>query len=154
MKQIILQNSILPSKGFLVHGGSDNCNKGPLRCACVDLASGNVVFDVTDSVKHPKEMRYGSATEATYIAIFSAMIICKKHGLPAVIWTTIGHLPERVMSYKVGNSPANASPSDLHPLIIQAAKAYEQLGGDYHDLDIRHWDKGLYGESPLRLGFS
>jgi len=120
----------------------------------MDLAPRNIVFDVTNSVKHPKEMRYETAAEATYIAIYSAMIICKKKGLPVIVWTVIGYIPGRFASYKVGNSPANASLSNLHPLMIQVAKAYEQLGGDYYDLDIRHWDKRLYGESPLRFGFS
>lgn len=142
-----------PSEGLFCHGGSENYNRGPIRCACLDLSTGEVVFDEEYAKKKRKEMEHGTSQDAATISILSAIICCHKRGIKPIIYCKEPSAIERAKNflkwYETGEPPYEQFDRDWHPMILQAMKG---IDFDVSDVDIRKWDKHEHGDNPLARG--
>ena len=146
-----------PNEGLFVHGGSENYNHGPIRCACLDLSTGEVVFDEEWEKNHREGMEHGTAKDAAVISIFSAIILCHKKTWKPIIYckdrnainwahrllVILGRKDELLVEEDVMDM-------DIHELIKKACKA---IDFDTSAVDIRLWDKNVHGENPLARGW-
>ena len=143
-----------PNEGVFAHGGSENCNHGPIRCACVDLATGEVLFDEEYAKKKRPEMEHGTCTDAATISILSAVIVCKRKGIKPVIWCKDPYAIERARNFmewaRTEQPPSDGyEERDWHPMILQAMAA---LTFDTSDVELHKWDKHKHGDNPLARG--
>ena len=142
----------IPTEGFFAHGGSENFNHGPIRCACLDLENGEIVFDVHDREDRP-EMKKGSCIDAATISILSTIIWAHKHERKPIVWSKDPYAIDRARKflqwYVEGEPPYEQFDRDWHPLILKAMKG---IDFDVSDVDIRRWDKRVHGENPLAYG--
>lgn len=145
-----------PTKGFLAHGGSENHNKGPIRCAVLDLETGEVVIDEGYNKKHREGMQYGSCQDAATISILSAVIWAHRNNRTPLIYTTDPTALDRAKKYilwaKTGQPPYwqfEENQQYMHPLITQA---FDTIDFNVSDVILAKWDKALYGPSPLAYG--
>ena len=143
-----------PNEGVFAHGGSENCNHGPIRCACLDLATGEVLFDEEYAKKKRPEMEHGTCTDAATISILSAVIVCKRKGIKPVIWCKDPYAIERARNFmewaRTEQPPSDGyEERDWHPMILQAMAA---LTFDTSDVELHKWDKHKHGDNPLARG--
>jgi hypothetical protein len=143
-----------PTEGVFAHGGSENCNHGPIRCACLDLATGEVLFDEEYAKKKRPEMEHGTCTDAATISILSAVIVCKRKGIKPVIWCKDPYAIERARNFmewaRTEQPPSDGyEERDWHPMILQAMAA---LTFDTSDVELHKWDKHKHGDNPLARG--
>ena len=143
-----------PKEGVFAHGGSENCNHGPIRCACLDLATGEVLFDEEYAKKKRPEMEHGTCTDAATISILSAVIVCKRKGIKPVIWCKDPYAIERARNFmewaRTEQPPSDGyEERDWHPMILQAMAA---LTFDTSDVELHKWDKHKHGDNPLARG--
>jgi hypothetical protein len=143
-----------PTEGVFAHGGSENCNHGPIRCACLDLATGEVLFDAEYAKKKRPEMEHGTCTDAATISILSAVIVCKRKGIKPVIWCKDPYAIERARNFmewaRTEQPPSDGyEERDWHPMILQAMAA---LTFDTSDVELHKWDKLKHGDNPLARG--
>lgn len=145
-----------PNEGLFVHGGSENHNHGPIRCACMDLSTGEIMFDEEYNKNQRECMEHGTAKDAVVISIFSAIIFCHKNQVKPVIYCkdrNAINLANRLLNVwnnkdEVLNSE-DVMDMDIHELI---KKAYNAIDFDTSDVDIRLWDKNVHGDNPLARG--
>jgi hypothetical protein len=145
---------MIPNEGVFAHGGSENCNHGPIRCACLDLATGEVLFDEEYAKKKRPEMEHGTCTDAATISILSAVIVCKRKGIKPVIWCKDPYAIERARNFmewaRTEQPPSDGyEECDWHPMILQAMAA---LTFDTSDVELQKWDKHKHGDNPLARG--
>lgn len=145
---------MIPTEGVFAHGGSENCNHGPIRCACLDLATGEVLFDEEYAKKKRPEMEHGTCTDAATISILSAVIVCKRKGIKPVIWCKDPYAIERARNFmewaRTEQPPSDGyEERDWHPMILQAMAA---LTFDTSDVELHKWDKHKHGDNPLARG--
>jgi hypothetical protein len=143
-----------PNFGVFAHGGSENCNHGPIRCACLDLATGEVLFDEEYAKKKRPEMEHGTCTDAATISILSAVIVCKRKKIKPVIWCKDPYAIERARNFmewaRTEQPPSDGyEERDWHPMILQAMAA---LTFDTSDVELHKWDKHKHGDNPLARG--
>jgi hypothetical protein len=143
-----------PTEGVFAHGGSENCNHGPIRCACLDLATGEVLFDEEYAKKKRPEMEHGTCTDAATISILSAVIVCKRKEIKPVIWCKDPYAIERARNFmewaRTEQPPSDGyEERDWHPMILQAMAA---LTFDTSDVELHKWDKHKHGDNPLARG--
>lgn len=142
-----------PTKGFLAHGGSENHNKGPIRCAVLDLETGEVVIDEGYNKKHREGMQYGSCQDAATISILSAVIWAHRHNREPAIYTTDPFAMDRAKRYLLWaqtGQPPFPPIKDPHPLIMQA---FDAIDFKVSGVILAKWDKAIYGPSPLAIGY-
>lgn len=143
-----------PNEGIFVHGGSENHNHGPIRCAAMDLSTGEVVFDEEWEKNHREGMEKGTVQDAATIAVLSAVIWCHKHGVKPIIYCKEPSGIDRAKNFLIwaesGEPPYEQFDREWHPLIIAAFKA---INFDVSDVDIRRWDKNVHGDNPLARGW-
>lgn len=141
-----------PVEGFFAHGGSENFNHGPIRCACLDLESGEVVFDVFNREDRP-EMQKGTCIDAATISILSTIIWAHKHKRKPIVWAKDPYAIDRtkkLLQIRMGGTSSyENSDIEWHPLILKAIKG---IDFDVSGVDIRKWDKKEHGENPLAFG--
>lgn len=146
-----------PNEGIFVHGGSENHNHGPIRCAAMDLSTGEVVFDEEYSKRHREGMEHGTAKDAAVISILSAVILCHKNTWKPVIYCKDRNAiswANRLLTI-IGNKDdflgePDVMDMDIHELVKKACKA---ITFDTSAVDIRLWDKKVYGDNPLARGW-
>ena len=143
-----------PNEGFFAHGGSENNNHGPIRCACLDLSTGEVVFDEDYQKRGRLEMACGTACDAATISILSAVILCHKKGFQPVIYAKDPNAIKRAKMFlqwaRTEEPPTEyCDEREWHPMILQAMKS---LDFDTTDVELRRWDKNVHGENPLARG--
>ena len=145
-----------PKEGLFVHGGSENYNHGPIRCACMDLSTGEIMFDEEYSKKQRVGMEHGTAMDAAVISILSAIILCHKKQLKPVIYCKDRNAikwADRLLRVWENNdevlNPEDVMDMDIHELI---KKAFKAINFDTSDVDIRLWDKNVHGNNPLARG--
>jgi hypothetical protein len=143
-----------PNFGVFAHGGSENHNHGPIRCACLDLATGEVLFDEEYAKKKRKEMEHGTCVDAATISILSAVIVCKRKGIKPIIWCKDPYAIDRAqqfLEWARNEEPPTDSfgERDWHPMILQAMAG---LTFDTTDVELHRWDKREHGDNPLARG--
>ena len=143
-----------PNKGFFAHGGSENYNHGPMRCACMDLATGEIVFD-EDYAKNKREgMDKGTNQDAATISILSAITVAHRRNVEPIVYSTSPEAINRAKNFLIwaetGEPPYPAFDREWHPLIMKALKP---IDFDVKDVQILKWNKKEYGENPLALGW-
>lgn len=143
-----------PTEGVFAHGGSENCNHGPIRCACLDLSTGEVLFDEEYAKKKRPEMEHGTCQDAATISILSAVIVCHRRGIKPIIWCKDCVAIARAklfMAWARTEEPPTESfdERDWHPMILQAMNS---LTFDTSDVELRLWKKKEHGDSPLARG--
>lgn len=139
---------MIPKEGYLVVGRSENFNHGPLSMTCMDLVTGEIVFDLDSSAK--REFESGSDTDAATIAILYAICYSRRNGLKPVIYTSNPNALRRVSELQKPNDDLFGNDvcdtSRWNPLIGSGVKAV----GDFSDVELRLWTKDEFGENPLK----
>lgn len=142
-----------PTEGLFAHGGSENYNRGPIRCACLDLSTGEVLFDEDYNKNKRPEMEHGSCQDAATIAILSAIIKAHQMEIKPMIYCTSPEAIKRVEGflqwYVDGEPPYENFDRDWHPLILKAMKP---IDFDVTDVELHLWKKKEFGENPLAKG--